>query len=103
MHIGEVLNGVYDDDIGWRPASGSIKPVHVANGLFRAVQNAHYDVGDLGTIPAPSRNSACQRAGNDTAPWRVRGRFLRRHGGTRPDSLPQIKLFSRLPTNLRSH
>jgi hypothetical protein len=50
MHIGEVLNGVYDDDIGWRPASGSIKPVHVANGLFRAVQNAHYDVGDLGTF-----------------------------------------------------
>src|SRR4051812_48251696 len=47
MHIGEVLNGVYDDDIGWRPASGAIKPVHVANGLVRAIQGRYYDVRDL--------------------------------------------------------
>ena len=42
--IGEVLNGVYDDDVGWRPASGSIKPVHVANGLLRALTGRYYDV-----------------------------------------------------------
>jgi hypothetical protein len=47
MHIGEILNNVYDDDIGWRPASGAIKPVHVANGLVRAVQQAYFDTREL--------------------------------------------------------
>lgn len=47
MHIGEVLNRVYDQEVGWRPASGSIKPVHVANGLVRAVTGAHYDTDRL--------------------------------------------------------
>ena len=42
--IGEILNGVYDDDVGWRPASGSIKPVHVANGLLRALTGKYYDI-----------------------------------------------------------
>jgi len=36
VKIGEVLNAVYDVDVGWRPASGGIKPVHVANGVVRA-------------------------------------------------------------------
>jgi hypothetical protein len=47
MNIGEVLNGVYDDEIGWRPASGSIKPVHVANGLVRALSARNYDLQRL--------------------------------------------------------
>jgi hypothetical protein len=47
MHIGEVLNSVYDDDIGWRPASGSTKPVHVANGLVRALQGKYFDLREL--------------------------------------------------------
>src|SRR5262245_10549584 len=44
MRIGEVLNGVFDDDVGWRPATGAIKPVHVANGLFRAVYGRYFDI-----------------------------------------------------------
>lgn len=47
MHIGEVLNGVYDDEIGWRPSSGAIKPVHVANGLTRALTGR---IADLTTL-----------------------------------------------------
>lgn len=47
MHIGEVLNGVYDEDIGWRPSSGAIKPVHVANGLVRALTGRVPDVTTL--------------------------------------------------------
>ncbi len=43
MHIGEVLNSIYDDEVGWRPASGAIKPVHVANGLIRALFGRHHD------------------------------------------------------------
>jgi len=50
MNIGEVLNGVYDDDIGWRPASGAIKPVHVANGIIRSVQGRYYDLDLLGSF-----------------------------------------------------
>ncbi len=48
MHIGEVLNGVYDEDIGWRPASGAIKPVHVANGLLRALHRQRGNTTALG-------------------------------------------------------
>ncbi|EDM77788.1 hypothetical protein PPSIR1_38439 [Plesiocystis pacifica SIR-1] len=47
MKIGAVLNKVYDRDVGWRPASGGIKPVHVANGLIRAIQGGQYDVSLL--------------------------------------------------------
>lgn len=47
MNIGEVLDGVYDDDIGWRPATGAIKPVHVANGLIRALQGHNFDLKEL--------------------------------------------------------
>lgn len=47
MHIGEILNAVFDEDIGWRPASGGIKPVHVANGLVRALQGRYYDASEL--------------------------------------------------------
>lgn len=43
MHIGEVLNTIYDGFVGWRPVSGGIKPVHVANGLFRALCGVYGD------------------------------------------------------------
>lgn len=71
MHIGEVLNVVYDEDLGWRPASGAIKPVHVANGLVRAVQGAYFQPEMLGRflihwragkVPNPERSfeALCQ-------------------------------------------
>ena len=47
MHIGQVLDAVYDSDVGWRPSSGAIKPVHVANGLVRALQRKSYDTTQL--------------------------------------------------------
>jgi hypothetical protein len=47
MHIGQVIDAVCDDDIGWRPASGGTKPVHVANGLVRALQGGYYEPLDL--------------------------------------------------------
>ncbi len=46
MNIGEVLNGVYDDDLGWRPAS-KVKPVHIANGLVRAIVGERSDIKPL--------------------------------------------------------
>jgi hypothetical protein len=47
MKISHILNKVYDSDVGWRPASGAIKPVHVANGLIRSLQGQLYDVTKL--------------------------------------------------------
>ena len=47
MHIGQVLDAVYDSDVGWRPSSGAIKPVHVANGMVRALQRKYYDTTQL--------------------------------------------------------
>jgi len=44
LTIGRVLNGVFDDEVGWRPATGAVKPVHVANGLFRALCSEYWDI-----------------------------------------------------------
>lgn len=47
MHIGQVLDTVFDDYVGWRPASGALKPVHVANGLLRSLCGESADVQRL--------------------------------------------------------
>lgn len=47
MHIGQILNRVYDERVGWRPASGGIKPVHIANGLVRGLHGRVYTTTKL--------------------------------------------------------
>lgn len=47
MKISEILDSVYDEDVGWRAASRSVKPVHVANGLARALRGAYFDMAPL--------------------------------------------------------
>ncbi|MEM4724576.1 MAG: hypothetical protein QXP01_06155, partial [Candidatus Hadarchaeum sp.] len=44
MQIGQVLDYVYDESVGWRPATGAIKPVHIANGLFRDLVGGYFDL-----------------------------------------------------------
>lgn len=44
MEIGKVLDYVYDNSVGWRPATGAIKPVHIANGLYRDLVGHFYDL-----------------------------------------------------------
>lgn len=56
FQVGKILNGVYDNAVGWRPASRSIKPVHVANGLFRAVVGQQYDTTPVVELIAWERN-----------------------------------------------
>jgi len=58
MRIGDVLDTVYDDEVGWRPASGSIKPVHVANGVVRAITGEYYDVSRIVEFLVPTKNGA---------------------------------------------
>lgn len=71
MHIGEVFNEVYDNSVGWRPASGSVKPVHVANGLLRAIGGRRYNIEKVvtfliahrqGGMPDPGRTFEALRA-----------------------------------------
>lgn len=47
MHIGQVLDTVFDNYVGWRPSSGNLKPVHLANGLLRSLCGEHGDVRRL--------------------------------------------------------
>ncbi len=55
MKISEVLNGVYDRSVGWRPSSGAIKPVHIANGLFRDLLGEQYDIKRTVAFAVPWR------------------------------------------------
>ncbi|MCA9693583.1 MAG: hypothetical protein KC636_28565 [Myxococcales bacterium] len=57
MHIGEVLYRVYDEEVGWRLTSTSIKPVHLANGLARAAQGAYYEASDLNKLLVWTKSS----------------------------------------------
>jgi hypothetical protein len=73
MKIGEVLDTVYDDEVGWRPASGSIKPVHVANGLVRAITGEYYDISSIveflvpfGAKKVPDETRSYQRLVQDS-------------------------------------
>jgi len=73
MKIGEVLDTVYDDEVGWRPASGSIKPVHVANGLVRAITGEYYDISPIveflvpfGANKVPDESRSYQRMVKDS-------------------------------------
>jgi len=47
MIISDILNAVFEKEVGWRPVSGAIKPVHIANGLFRAVAGEKYDTSGV--------------------------------------------------------
>lgn len=92
--IGEVLNSVYDDDVGWRPASGSIKPVHVANGLFRALTGKYYNITRVVEVIAWEK-------GGEPIEDRTVDRLLDRYGDVfsafrgRPDRLGATRVFLR--------
>src|SRR5262245_40189696 len=57
MKIGEVLNLVFDEEVGWRPASGGIKPVHVANGLIRSTLGKYHDIRRIVALIAPKTDT----------------------------------------------
>ncbi len=55
MRITKVLDCVYEQVVGWNPSSGSIKPVHIANGLFRDLTKQYYDTSELIEFAVPGR------------------------------------------------
>lgn len=60
MRISELFNNVYDESVGWRPVSGNVKPVHVANGLLRALTGTAFDTSRLNRFLVPWK----QKRGN---------------------------------------
>jgi hypothetical protein len=53
IKVSEVFNAVYDTEVGWRPASGAIKPVHIANGLFRDLLGERSRIDGVVTFAIP--------------------------------------------------
>lgn len=47
----EVLETIFDEEFGLRLTNFSIKPVHVANGLARALTSRTYDTSALAKTP----------------------------------------------------
>ena len=43
MKVSEIFNSIYDDEFGYRPATGNLKPAHVANTFARNVIAKQYD------------------------------------------------------------
>ena len=62
MRITRVLDTVYETQVGWNPSTGAIKPVHIANGLFRELTHRVYDTEDVIAFTAFNAASA---SGND--------------------------------------
>ena len=59
MRITKVFECVYDQHVGWNPVSGSIKPVHIANGLFRDLMKMYFDTSEIVALMVPGkRNNA---------------------------------------------
>lgn len=55
MRITRVLDTVYETKVGWNPSTGAIKPVHIANGLFRELTNRYYDTEDVVAFAVPGK------------------------------------------------
>lgn len=55
MRITRVLDTVYEGKVGWNPSTGAIKPVHIANGLFRELTHRFYDTEDVVAFAVPGK------------------------------------------------
>lgn len=55
MRITRVLDTVYETKVGWNPSTGAIKPVHIANGLFRELTHRFYDTEDVVGFAVPGK------------------------------------------------
>ena len=45
-----LLRRIYDEEFGFLPTNSSMKPVHVANGLFRRIAGVTTDFRPLGEV-----------------------------------------------------
>jgi len=47
---GELLRRIYEEEFGFIPVNASMKPVHVANGLYRRLCEVSYDHRPLAVV-----------------------------------------------------
>jgi hypothetical protein len=59
MRLADVFDPVYAR-IGWRPVSSAIKPVHLANGLFRSLLGERRDISDTVALIVPWRRKGAE-------------------------------------------
>ncbi len=62
MRITRVLDTVYETKVGWNPSTGAIKPVHIANGLFRELTHRFYDTEDVVAFAVPGKKGEAPMA-----------------------------------------
>jgi len=55
MRITRILDTVFETKVGWNPSTGAIKPVHIANGLFRALTHRQYNTEDVVSFAVPGK------------------------------------------------
>jgi hypothetical protein len=55
MRITRVLDTVFETKVGWNPSTGAVKPVHIANGLFRELTHRRYDTEDVVAFAVPGK------------------------------------------------
>jgi hypothetical protein len=63
MRITRVLDTVFEGKVGWNPSTGAIKPVHIANGLFRALTHRLYDTEDVVAFAVPGKKGEAPMPG----------------------------------------
>lgn len=62
MRVTRVLDTVYETKVGWNPSTGAIKPVHIANGLFRELTHRYYDTEDVVAFAVPGKKGEAPMA-----------------------------------------
>lgn len=73
MRLSDAFAPVYAR-VGWRPVSGSIKPVHLANGLFRSLLGERRDVTDAVSLLVPWRRKSAGEPDPDRTHASLTGR-----------------------------
>ena len=59
---GELLRRIYEEEFGFIPINASMKPVHMANGLYRRLCGVTYDSQAAGGRDAPVRQEPGREA-----------------------------------------
>ena len=45
--LNNMFNSIYDEELGYRPSSLSIKPAHIANGLVKNTLGKYYKITEI--------------------------------------------------------
>lgn len=63
MQLSKLFDGCYERHFGFLMTTGKLKPVHLANGMFRHMLGGYHDIGALIAEMHPVRKSGSKNAG----------------------------------------